>query len=42
MDLNWVRTAMAGMFQAFTATISRIEFMDGGNVVDGIDLEEPA
>ena len=42
MDLNWVRTAMAGMFQAFTATISRIEFMDGGNVVDGIDLEEQA
>ena len=40
MDLGWVRTAMAGMFQAFTATISRIEFMDGGNVVDGIDLEE--
>ena len=42
MDLNWVRTAMAGMFQAFTATISRIEFMDGGEVVDGIDLEENA
>ena len=42
MDLNWVRTAMAGMFQPFTATISRIEFMDGGNVVDGIDLEETA
>ena len=42
MDLNWVRSAMAGMFQAFTATISRIEFMDGGNVVGGIDLEETA
>ena len=42
MDLNWVRSAMAGMFQAFTATISRIEFMDGGEVVDGIDLEENA
>ena len=40
MDLNWVRTAMAGMFKPFTATISRIEFMDGTNVVDGIDLEE--
>ena len=40
MDLNWVRSAMAGMFQAFTATISRIEFMDGGEIVDGIDLEE--
>ena len=42
MDLNWVRSAMAGMFQAFTATIFRIEFMDGGEVVDGIDLEENA
>ena len=42
MDLNWVRTAMAGMFKPFTATISRIEFMDGGEVVDGIDLEEGA
>ena len=42
MDLNWVRTAMAGMFKPFTATISRIEFMDGGEVVDGIDLEENA
>ena len=42
MDLNWVRSAMAGMFQAFTATISRIEFMDGGEVVDAVDLEEGA
>ena len=42
MDLNWVRSAMAGMFQAFTATISRIEFMDGGDVVDAVDLEENA
>ena len=42
MDLNWVRSAMAGMFQAFTATISRIEFMDGTNVIDCIDLEESA
>ena len=42
MDLNWVRSAMAGMFHAFTATISRIEFMDGGNVMDGIDLDENA
>ena len=42
MDLNWVRTAMAGMFKPFSATISRIEFMDGGEVVDGIDLEEGA
>ena len=42
MDLNWVRSAMAGMFQAFTATISRIEFMDGGEIVDALDLEEGA
>ena len=42
MDLNWVRSAMAGMFQAFTATIFRIEFMDGGEVVDALDLEEGA
>ena len=42
MDLNWVHSAMAGMFQAFTATISRIEFMEVGEVVDGIDLEENA
>ena len=42
MDLGWVRSAMAGMFQPFTAAISRIEFMDGADVVDGIDLEETA
>ena len=42
MDLNWVRTAMAGMFKPFTAAISRIEFMDGTNVIDGVDLEEQA
>ena len=42
MDLNWVRSAMAGMFQTFTATISRIEFMDGGEIVDALDLEEGA
>lgn len=40
MDLGWVCSAMAGMFQPFTATISRIEFMDGTNVIDGMDLEE--
>ena len=38
MDLNWVRSAMAGMFQPFTATISCIEFLDGGNVIDAIEL----
>ena len=42
MNLNWVRTAMAGMFQPFTATVSRIEFLDGEAVVDAIDLEEQA
>ena len=42
MDLNWVRSVMAGMFQSFTATISRIEFMDGAEVVDAVDLEEQA
>ena len=40
MDLGWVRTAMAGMFQPFTATISRIEFLENGAVVDGVDLKE--
>lgn len=39
MDLNWIHSAMAGMFQRFTATIARIEFMDGGTVVDALDLE---
>ena len=38
MDLNWVRSAMAGMFQPFTATISCIEFLDGDNVIDAIEL----
>ena len=42
MDLGWVRSAMAGMFQSFTATISCIEFMDGTNVLESIDLEENA
>ena len=42
MDLNWVRSAMAGMFQSFTATISRIEFLNGTEVVDAVDLEEQA
>ena len=42
MNLNWVRTAMAGMFQPFTATVSRIEFLDGETLVDAVDLEEQA
>ena len=40
MDLGWVRSAMAGMFQPFTATISRIEFLENGVVFDGVDLKE--
>ena len=39
MDLGWVCSPMAGMFQPFTATISCIEFMDDGEVVEAIDLE---
>ena len=40
MDLGWVKTAMAGMFQPFTATISRMEFLENGAVIDGVDLKE--
>ena len=40
MDLGWVKTAMAGMFQPFTASISRIEFLENGAVIDGVDLKE--
>lgn len=40
MDLNWVRSAMAGMFQPFTASVTRIEFLENGAVVDGADLGE--
>ena len=39
MDLNWVRTAMAQMFQPFTAKVERIEFMEDGEVIDGMDLK---
>ena len=39
MDLNWVKMAMTEMFQPFTAKIERIEFMEGGKVVDGMDLK---
>ena len=42
MDLGWVRSAMAGMFQPFTANILRIEFLENGAVVDGVDLKEDA
>lgn len=39
MNLNWVRTAMAGMFQPFTGKIERIEFMENGEIIDAIDLK---
>ena len=39
MDLNWVKTAMSGMFQPFTARVERIEFTENGDIVDGIDLK---
>jgi len=39
MDLNWVRKAMIGMFQPFTAKVERIEFMENGEIIDGIDLK---
>lgn len=38
MNLSWVRTAMAGMFQPFSARIERIEFMKDGSCVDAVDL----
>ena len=40
MNLSWVRTAMAGMFQPFSAQIERIEFMKDGTCVDAVDLPE--
>ena len=39
MDLNWIRTAMAGMFQPFTAKVERIELMENGEIVGGFDLK---
>lgn len=38
MNLSWVRMAMGEMFQPFTAKIERIEFMENGEIIDGIDL----
>lgn len=38
MNLSWVRTAMEGMFQPFSARIERIEFMKDGFCVDAMDL----
>lgn len=39
MNLNWVRMAMGEMFQPFTARVERIEFMDGDEIIDGIQLK---
>ena len=39
MDLKWIRTAMAQMFQPFTAKVERIEFMEGNEIIDGMDLK---
>ena len=39
MDLNWVRMAMKEMFQPFTARVERIEFMEDGEIIDGMDLK---
>lgn len=39
MNLSWVRTAMGGMFEPFTAGVERIEFMAGGTVVDTLELK---
>ena len=39
MNLNWVCTAMAQMFQPFTARVDRIEFMENGEIIDGMDLK---
>ena len=39
MDLNWVRSAMAQMFQPFTAGVERIEFTDGDRVLDALELK---
>lgn len=39
MDLKWVCTAMGGMFQPFTARVERIEFMENGEMIGGMDLK---
>ena len=39
VNMNWVRTAMAGMFQPFTAKVERIELMEGSEIVGGFDLK---
>ena len=39
VNLNWVRMAMMEMFQPFTAKVERIEFMEGCDIIDGMDLK---
>ena len=39
VNLNWVRMAMTEMFQAFAARVERIEFMEGNEMIDGMDLK---
>ena len=38
-NLNWVRMAMSEMFQPFTATVERIEFVRRSAVVDSVELK---
>ena len=38
-NLNWVRMAMGEMFQPFTATVDRIELMEGAEIFDSLDLK---
>lgn len=42
MDLNWIRSAMAQMFEPFTARVERIEFMEEGRIIDAFDLKGEA
>ena len=39
VNMGWVRSAMREMFKPFTAQVVRVEFMENGTLVDGIDLE---
>ena len=38
-NLNWIRMAMSEMFQPFTATVDRIEFVKRSNLVDCLELK---
>ena len=39
VNMGWVRSAMREMFKPFTAQVVRLEFMENGTLVDGVDLE---